>query len=434
VAEQALKAGDLPANTLIFDASDDEATDAEIEENELLNNLLADLGEMDNVKVHVSRCGKGNATTWVDSFTPSEMDIEQLMIGLRDNYGGGKFKITVREKGMIRKSKIIDIEPLPKKPEIDQAQIVRELQAEQQKESGGMAEIFARMMEANQQAQQHNADQQRQFMETMVTALAGRNDNQSQGPSMQETIMAVAELHKLSAPAKAIDPTEMILKGVELVGAIRGGDGDGEANIYSVLSKALGSFGGTLSQAMASAGTPMPGQFTAPAPGQPQAQLAAPETEQAPGLQPGKPTLAPDHALAPFEPYIDYMITLANKNANPELYAEVIVDQLGPELAYAWLATQDGLDTLARELPKVQPHMNWFMVVGRAVDELTREDDTTDDKSHQDGDVPTGHDSPATATNDAPIDGTTERIGRDQIDAAVDVEVGDASKNDSPDS
>lgn len=410
MATRPLRAGDLPEDALIFEAEDAEATEAEVEENEQLNNLLADLGDMDDVKIHVYRANKGSAVKWVDSFAPSEMDIEQLMVGLRDNYGGGRFKIQVREKGKIRKQKMIEIEPLPDKPVVDQEAILRELKAEQQKESGGMAEIFARMMEANQQQSQHQAEQMQSFMSTVVSAFA--DNNKQTAPSMSETITAVAELHKLSAPVKQTDPTEMILKGIELANAVRG-DGDGEANMYSVMSSAMKTFGSTLSDAMKTA--PMPAQVAAP-------------TESGEQLPPqmleNLPTLPTDHPLARFEPYVDYMISLAVKGSNPELYGEVIIDQLGPELAHAWLATPEGLETLASQLPKVRPHLDWLRRVGVVVDQLTTFDETDAPGSHQDGDV-RKNDGPAEIADNASPDGDSERPGGDPGDAAGDGQAGD---------
>ena len=236
--------------------------------------------------------------------------------------------------------------------------------------------------------------------------------------------------------------TEMILKGVELVSAIRGdGDGGGEANIYTVLSKAMGSFGETLTHAMNM--PPMPTQpqpqiASQPQPGQPPKVLTdadAPRlvTEQpAPGAQPETPAATPEEieARARFEPYVDYLIQLAEKNSDQELYAEVILDQLGPTVAHAWLSTPEGLEQLARQWPKVTEHMEWFVEVGAQVDLLVREEQNLGEgtgSQQTDGDVSTGDEHPVstiTHSDQTPLDGTAERIGGDQDDADDNVEAG----------
>ena len=448
VAKAPLKAGDLPEDTLIIDSSELELSEAEIATDNLLNNLLADLGDSDDVKITVYKVKKGNDMTWVKSFGPTEldMDLESLLTGLRDSYGGGKYKIQVREKGQIRKAKMIEIEPPPVTGEYDQAAAIRELKAENQSESmGGMATMFAQMMKANQDQMQHQADSQQRFMETMVTAMSGRsNDQPAFDPvtGMTAMIQSMSELHKLTAPAAQPDATEMILKGVELVSAIRGdGDGGGEANIYTVLSKAMGSFGETLTHAMNM--PPMPTQpqpqiASQPQPGQPPKVLTdadAPRlvTEQpAPGAQPETPAATPEEieARARFEPYVDYLIQLAEKNSDQELYAEVILDQLGPTVAHAWLSTPEGLEQLARQWPKVTEHMEWFVEVGAQVDLLVREEQNLGEgtgSQQTDGDVSTGDEHPVstiTHSDQTPLDGTAERIGGDQDDADDNVEAG----------
>lgn len=484
MVKQTVQAKDLPDDAQIILVDPDEDSEAEAEETENLNNLLADLGELDNIKVTVYRVKEGNKTSWVDSFAPSEIDIEQLMMGLRSDYGGGKFKIQVREAGRIKKSKIVEVEPLPKKREVDTGEIIREFKREQQSESNGMATILAEMIKANQDSQRHQSEQMTTFMTTMVTAMSNMN-NQPTAPAVDpialqtSMLQSVQALREMTQAPPATEPTELILKGVELVNAIKGdGGGDGEANIYSVLSSALKNFGGTLGQAMDFAGSRATISPTPPTPPTlgpmalpgAQPQLAPPGAVPAEGLQgsnagskPPTPIastlegahadkLPADHPLAPFEPYVDYMLNLARKNASPELYAEVIIDQIGEEMAYAWLATPEGLQTLGEHIPRTREYMNWFMLVGRAVDELTHEADNPDEPDDDQSDIQV-HDvrtgpgetgvsraaetevsrADSSSGDTSYLDGDSERSSGDQIDVEAHVETGGSGEGDHTD-
>ncbi len=442
MTERTVAAKDLPDDTRVALVDpDEEVSEAELEETETLNNLLADLGELDSVKVTIYRVDSNNKTSWVDSFSPSDMDIDALMHGLRNDYGGGKFRIQIREKGTIRKNKTIEIEPPIKKTEPDTRSLFADLKKEQATESSGMASILSEIIRANNESAARQAEQMSNFMGTMVTAMSTMGNNQTPAPvfdpvaaqhSMMETVVA---LKKLSDPPAPIDTTALILKGVELVNAVKGGDESGEANIYSVLSKALGSFGGTLSQAMAATPTPLAPPNQPPTIAAPGSTIPQPVKPQVQALTKEPAPLPDDHPMKPFEPYIDWMLTLAKKNANPELYAEVIVDTIGLEMAHAWLATSEGVETLTRELPRTLPFVSWFVAVGQIVDEIKQEaENPPPGNLAKDGDVVSDGRATEPITIDQPsIDRDTERPAGDSGDVTDNVATSEPGKNDGSD-
>ncbi len=195
--------------------------------------------------------------------------------------------------------------------------------------------------------------------------------------------------------------------------------------------------------------TPPP--LTAPALTDQTAPNKAPSEEGA--AAPAGPTLPEGHPLAPFEPFVDWMLGLAEKNANPELYAEVIIDQIGADMAHAWLATEEGISALKENLPRTVPHENWLRLVGREVvlilsetgglptgeaqptiDPASLEGQNAVDPSTRTSDVPAGHDRPGAvpgiAADSTSHDGDSERPGGDTDNPPIDGESSVVSQND----
>lgn len=430
--------------------AEDEPTKEELDRELSLSNWIADLGGVDDAAIIVYRIReKDNKQVYIDSLGAQEMDGPGVFQKLKNEYGGGKFRIQLRGNGRIQKTQTIEIEPPPKQPPggelggMNLAGIIRELKTTKDNDS---TELILNMM------QSQNA--QFQQMVTTLIAAMGNNSNQPvvDPMAMQTSLLeGIATMQKLAGVNdKAKDPTQLILEGVKLVSAIKESGEGGEANIYSLLSKAVDGFGETLTTAMAlnPSATPVaPPQLTA----QPSSLAAIADAhktdpEKAPVL--GQPTLPPDHPLAPFEPFVDWMLSLAHKQANPELYAEVIIDQIGSETAHAWLATDEGIAALKENLPKTVPYENWLRAVGREIVLIIEEGpsepgvdvsiagaDNAGEPIAQDGDVRAGHDSPSPIpSNQSPLDGDSKRPGGDTDNVALDGEFSESGENDSPSS
>jgi len=448
-------------------------TEAQVDKAMAVDNWINDLGGFDDAAIVVYQVDPtSNKMEYIESMGVQEMTGPMLFEKLKNVYGGGKFRIQMRADGAIRKTQTVLIKKVPVKETdatgigIDLPSLVRELKTGQ---SGGGIEPILQMMQAQ------NAQFQTMFT-TLVTSMGNNNapafDPMAMQASMLEGIQKMQQLAGVNTKEKSA--TDLIMEGVKLVGAIKEGGESGDANIYSLLSKAVDGFGDTLGAAMRMPpGAGMPGMTAMPGPGQAtlpaQTSLAQIANESAtakivPGEKPvlGQPTLPQGHPLAPFEPFVDWMLGLAQKNANPELYAEVIIDQIGTEAAQSWLATEEGINALKENLPKVIPHENWLRSVGREIALIIEENEKFDSEAERtaDGypgvdesdaavenageasprisDVSEGHDSPEStnaitidADADAPhVDGDSQRPGRDSGDAAIDGELSESSQDD----
>lgn len=422
-------------------------TEAQTDKAMAVDNWINDLGGHDDAAIVVYQVDpSSNKLEYIESLGVQEMTGPMLFEKLKNEYGGGKFRIQMRADGAIRKTQTVLIKKQPVKETepggigFDLSSLVRELKTEQKDNS---TELILNMIQSQNQ----------QFQSMITTIVTAMGNNKSDAPafdpvtmqaSMLEGIQKMQELAGVNKPEKS--PTDLILEGVKLVGAIRGdGEGGGEANMYSVLQKAIGEFGGTIGQAMSMQTPPLAPPQTAPA----LTDQTAPNKEAAPVGA----TLPEGHPLAPFEPFVDWMLGLAEKNANPELYAEVIIDQIGAEMAHAWLATDEGISALKENLPKTVPHENWLRLVGKevvfiltetgglpttdgqpAIDPASIEGQNAVEPSTRTSDVRTGHDSPdvvpGIAADTASLDGDSERPGGDTDNPPIDGEFSESSQDD----
>lgn len=441
------------------EAEEEQQTPAELDYENTLNTWLADLGGAMDAAISVYRYDeKTNKPAFVDSIGAQEMDGVTLFKTLKEEYGGGKFRIQMRAGGRIVKTQTLQVEPPPKSAQNngggfgtqDLPALIRELKGSESNDTG----LILQMMQ-----------QQNQQFQTMMVEMfkAIGNKEQPQQMTMADMVGAVSQLKEMSTPQQQ-DATELILKGVELVQAVKGEGEGGEANLYSLLQTGLKEVGGSIAQIGQM--TPPPGM--APAPGaqpgaaQPMqitAQDQAPMIEQQPAQpqpnpQPGPLASANEvpEQLKPFEPHVNWLCGLAAQDKSPELYAEVIIDQMGEELAYAWVGQKEGRDMLFNVFTQAQPYAAWFEAVGHFITDFLQEDietespdsvlDQNDEAPHNAGetDAPTtledesvssGPTSPGLVIDGEPathIDGDSERPGGHSGDPEIDGAVGDASE------
>jgi len=462
-AEQTKNAVDLLVDQGVIEPidSEDVPTEAQVDKVMSVNNWIADLGGHDDAAIVVYEMdAKTNKPVYIESLGVEEMDGPMLFEKLKNEYGGGKFRIQMRADGAIRKTQTVEIKRPPKVTEnnspfggLDLPSLVKEIRGEQKQDS---TQLILDMMQR----------QNEQFQTMMTTMVAAMTANNNAAPAMdpiamQSSMMAtMVAMKTMVEPAQQKSPTDLILEGVRMVNEIRGDDsgGGGEANMYSVLQKAIGEFGGALGSIPGALATPP----TAPLPAQPTDEYARservtgdgsvkslvnqPSTDQPLGpisheqvAQPNPQTTQLSPQMAQFQGYVDWMLTLARKNANPELYAEVIIDNLGVDVAFAWIADPQGQSMLIDNFPEIKEHLVWFKALGEAIDELTSEVDNEGDLTLQpDSNAPTqpnsGNDSvdikPVETIEGEylpPIDGDTERSGGNQSDVASDGEVSEPS-------
>lgn len=430
-------------------ASEIEPTEAEVDHQSVVNDWIADLGGHSDAAISVYRMDpRTNKPIFIESFGVSEMDGPSLFRMLRHDYNGGKFRIQMRADGRIRKSQTVEIEPPLKRErqhdpgagQLNIAEVIRELRSD--RGNGDQTSLILESIRESNRAFQT-------MMVEMMKATAKKDD----GPSITELVQAMAAMKQLEPERPQTDPTELILKGIELANSL-GGNG-AEANMYDVLKGALSQFGGTLNQALGS----MPPQQRAmmerspqrlPAPQQasepsgeakrPEGEAKTPEGENADADNAQKarekpPEMTPEERavraqLGDFAPYLDWLVELAKQDRDPAVYANVFIDQIGEEQARQLILTPGLLETLAQAVPAVSAHLPWFVEFRSCVDEFTAGDDDAPEFDDDDGpasvDQPAQPTAPASAgarAGAADADGharDSRRAGRDPANAPDD--------------
>lgn len=436
-----------------IEAEFEEYTEDKTEAEKELENFLADLGTLSNVKITVYRVLEGKKQSWVTAFEPSEFDMEALFTSLRQDYNGGTFKIQVRESGRIVKNRQIDIEPPPK-----EADRFKQLEQALEQKMNGSSDV-TRMMADMQRMNMEMFQRQSESQQNMMTAILGvLSNNKSSAPAidpiqMQATMLeSVRALRDLSTPEKSPDQTELILKGIELATTLRESSEGGDANMYSVLSKALGTFGGVMAQgagqstgqsANQTAAQSLPAQQIQQKPAQntQQANAQSAQSATAQPTSPDLPLLFDGHPLKPFEPVVHLLVNRARKGASPVTYAEYIIDEIGEEMAQEWIVKDEGRAVLLEQFPYLtaEPILPWLLELASEVETILAEsvsddsDDTVDDDAE--GTDTSGHASiapePTAEENTAYADGVTVRPSGDSQHATLDGATGRPIENES---
>jgi len=287
-----------------------------------------------------------------------------IMEKIRSEYGSGRYEIWIRKNGKIFKRTALSIAETKKKiepltPVVSSNdsqlhgvinQLVDKVTAMQQQPSQG-GDMFGAMMTNMVQMQQ------------MFSAMQPKQDNQ----------------------------IDTLLQGIKLAGGLgsHDGGGDKEDSIYSLLSSVVNTFGEPIARAATQA------QLNQPAgsqhiPGQP-----------IPG-QPIDPNATGNTAMNMMKIKLNFLLTQAKRNADPFVYADLILDQLTPEQVTGFINSPEAMSNMIKILPEITNHQPWFISLQTAINELLKEDTETPD-GEIDANIPTKNKD----TNDTT--GNTER-------------------------
>ncbi|MGH7194199.1 MAG: hypothetical protein ACREJM_11825, partial [Candidatus Saccharimonadales bacterium] len=134
------------------------------------------------------------------------------------------------------------------------------------------------------------------------------------------------------------------------------------------------------------ANRPQPGQTMLPAPAPAAAPAPAPPLPQPippPAVSNGGAPPDPQTLFKQLDTYVPFLATKAEANAEPALYAELLLDNLPPDLSRTLITTPGILDMLQQEYPAITAHREWFNRVlaemqAQASEEGEGEADATD--------------------------------------------------------
>lgn len=348
VGPPALDPGELP-----------EVSPDDLDAYEQLSRIRVELGGAEGKVVLKRRNSKGQLGA-LGVMAAVDFSIERVI----GDWGGGRY-VAVFYKGDEKLDTMtfeVDESIPPRVPDQIKEEIKPQLmfqQPQQPREDGRMQTLERSIL-----AMQESIKQQNELIRTVVTAaLAGRasGDGNGMGGNALEMGMKIAELiaqrTPVTQPAFA-DIKDIFLAGLEAKNAAEGGE-DGYGGV-------LKAFAGPIARVLDTAMSndkrrlmppPQPAQ-----PGQP-AQPA----------QPAQPTVQGPAWLIHLQPHLNAILSWAKAGKDPELYAEVILDNVEPgaqmEIQAAAQDPEFVSKTLAA-LPMFVPYSAWATAVLTNIKEL----------------------------------------------------------------
>ena len=337
----------------------DGESEAEEQTLDQLEGLIGEFTGAADIVVNVYKQGEGKQISFLFRTSPDEMSGGEIMERCRDHYGTGDYRVHIRQGPRIVHNRGFSVEAR-KEPDPITAQ------------ASGTADILV-MMQAN------NASTQQMFMATMsamAEALKGREPPPPPDPvAMQNSmIQALVALKGLAVPeSTAKDPVEMLIQGVQLAAELRPAEGDTNAN--DLVLAGLKAFAPTITEATRQG-------LAAQAAGQPQPGAPGSPGEPGPG-RPGDPQLTADAAReremglrqVMMRQQLAWLVKQASVGKNPDLYAELLLDQVGEQTVLEFVGKPDALEQLAAIEPRVKDYSVWFEELRACILELTAPDD-----------------------------------------------------------
>ncbi|NIT36958.1 MAG: hypothetical protein GTN49_10755 [candidate division Zixibacteria bacterium] len=378
---------------LIEVIDDDEDINAELD---ALEGMISEFSGAADTVVNVYRQGDGKNLSFLFRTNPGEMTGGEIMERCRDNYGTGDYRIHIRQGPRLRANKPFSVEA---KKEPDPAT-----------QSGSMdtAAIIAMMQDNNNRTMQ-------MFSETMRALSEGLRGREQPAfdpvAASQAMVQQLAVLQKMAKPEDtSTKAVEMLVQGLTL--AKEFAPNQGETNSSDILLQALKTFGEPLAKGVEQM---QAGKTTGALAGPHDPQTASDaEREREMGIR-----------KMMLKQQLGFLVQNAAAGKNPELYAELLLDQLGEEQVLSFVNKPDALDQLIAIDGNVANYRPWFEALRGHILALTGATGETElipgngqtaPFHHQNVIIP-GNDAISDADDDGDITGTSAGASGDTADA-----------------
>jgi hypothetical protein len=268
---------------------------------------------------------------------------------LRDQYGGGDFRVRVFDpQGQLMRNPIVRVEP----KKID---VAPDPQA-------GMNQMMTVMMAG--------------FKQITEAIAASKPVAAPAGMGVAETISLISALKPMmgnnTPAAPAVDPLDMITKILTLqreLGGLSGGEGKGDDSMTAILMKGMDVFGKPMAEMMAQTQAQKALQV---APMQPDS--AAPLAIAAP-----VPTIEPLPEDSDMSMKISLIkgaiLPMAASDADPFPYANMVLDYFGDDEVERYINAPDWQAQLEKLIPEAAQYRPWFEKLRNTAVELLKPED-----------------------------------------------------------
>lgn len=357
-----------------LDADSDRSPVAAGEQDSLMD-LLAGFTDAVEVVVKVYRVVRNKPLAYVYECSPETFSMDSL----RDDYGGGEFRVYIHRGGELIKNVRVMVEPPRKIGNAMPSELESALAAlrDRQDKSDKVLEAIAARLAAPPPAAPGLGSMLAQMDLPGVIGAFG---------SLLK-LMTPPPPPPMPAPAPAADPMagiEMFMKAFELARELQG-DGGGEKSLMGVVSDLIKS--PLLAQAVQAGAQQMQPQLPGPQHRPPQQPMMrgpmvpggrvvqtpmGPVHQPAPAHAPaaevshaklpeGQEMATVDTSAATIMGQMEFLCAQAADGADPELYAGLILDQLDDDTLIRILnMPPDPLTALIDMYPAAEPHREWF--------------------------------------------------------------------------
>lgn len=338
---------------------EDETTAKETEEKVEDNDVEAMLAEQDapnEIRVTVYKLsGPQRRKEWLFSTDAADFTRERL----RDEFGGGDFYIYAKRGRDLVFSRAVLIAP-PRTPKEQPAQQAAPVVDVLVQALSGIREMVAQVVARPQETEEA-------FLRKM---------------QLYKTILASPEREHQSGGG-GIEAFTAFQKGIEFMKAM--GTDASEKSATDVMLEAVKSFGQPLANIIGNAAARERAARTkAPAPPSKSApQLGAPSATPVPAPTDEKG----NDVQAMLKMQLNWLCDLARDEADPRLYAELILDQVDPDELRAFLSHDPEAKCIALA-PRVADHRPWFQELLSHVTAGLSADDGQDAPSGSDANIP----------------------------------------------
>lgn len=323
----------------------------ETNEDIALQSVLTDLGGEVNAEVKVYRAGQMYHGKLAYLFTcrPEEFSLDIL----RDNFGGGEFRVHVKKDGLFvpggNRNIIVEV------PKIDKTK----------EEVKSLSETMEKGFTLLGQLISDNQARDRQTERELLLQLTARNQQPQISPqeSFNQTLQMFGQMMSIMQQMRPeqTDPTNAILKGIELA---REFGERGESSTNDVLIELAKSFGRPIVDMVKKAqeiGIPQlpntpPVNFAhkpvAITNSQVQAQAKATITQPQSDLKTS----------------IEFLVSKAKANKDPDLWADMVLDEVEDhQMLLSFLQAHNWFENLKTFSPEIENYRNWFFSLRSSV-------------------------------------------------------------------
>lgn len=323
---------------------------------------LTDIEGANEVSWQIHRLSEPNSG-YCGEMSTAELSHERIASA----YGPGQYRVKgVRPDGKYFKSGRVKISSVPRKPELS----IEDLKKQLGGDNTGFMPLLLAMMNSNT---------------SIVTAALQR-------PQQQQSIpwaAIIAATPALLTAAKSFfknesdsESMEKILKQLTILDRLRGDDGKG-STWQDIVRDGLSAVRGMV-PIPKTAAQPVPARIVPTTPSDVRGQIPVSTTAPLPETPPAVEPTAENLMMNWIRKKLDELTECAAQNKNPELRAEVLIDDLPPfipeNIIKDMLTREDWFEQLAAFDPRVSNYFGWFNELRECVLETLEENGESNDR------------------------------------------------------